>query len=91
MNNSIILSRVAVGLNKMSSPPDYLLFNDGSGLDWTWDEDTICGIDVLHINITPWSAYGGEICPFIPAWFGEHAKEHDMDTQKFSRGYYEEC
>ena len=90
MDRTKLINKVAAGLRRMDVKPDYLLFNDSWGKDFTWDESTICGIPVLHCDgYLTWRPYSDEDCLFIPCFIGENGNNL-KSTMDFCRGYYDE-
>ena len=48
MDKIEMINRVAAGLRKMGQKPDALLFLQQYANDYTWDDETICGLPVYH-------------------------------------------
>lgn len=74
--------RIASGLRAMKKEPDYFIFLDGE--DWTYDNEFILGIKVIHVEGVTCSFETG--CIFMPAWNHEYS-ESLVDTGRFFKGY----
>jgi len=92
MDRNIIIDKVAAGLRRMETPPDCFVFLSSGDEDedekWTWDEETILGIPVLHCSFQflKFRPYSDTDCPFLPVY---KMKGHKDETYHFARGYYE--
>ncbi len=85
MEKREIIERVAAGLRKMNVKPDYLLYFDEK-IDFAWDEETICGIPVLHSTNSVNSGYDGDDYFFHPIFKTE---TKSMEVYYFQRGFKE--
>ena len=85
MERKEIIERVAAGLRKMDTKPDFLLFIDNK-TDFTWDEDTICGVPVLHTILAVNNDYDGDDFFFHPAFNNESVKM-EMQIRYFQKGF----
>lgn len=83
-----IIENVARGLRRMDVKPDYFIFIEQE--EWTWDEDDICGIPVIHaVEITSYyDSSMTESCPFIPCWKKEQSNIM-RHNNSFHRGWDE--
>ena len=87
LSEHTIKEKVASGLRRMGSSPDFLLFCDADS-DWVWDKENILGIPVLHSDFmenrtTDWDV------PFIPLWRRPINNKNVLDRKRFNDGYKE--
>jgi hypothetical protein len=82
MNKRRIIERVAAGLRRCKTTPDYLIWIDNK--EWIWDEPKILDIPVIvvatNVQYTP---LGDSDLNFIPAWKDLSINYH----YEFERGY----
>jgi hypothetical protein len=81
-----LIKRVASGLKNMNHVPDYLLFFDDKSPDFSWDEETICGIPVLHSHNSINPGYDGDDYFVQPVFKTESSL---MEVYYFQKGFKE--
>jgi len=87
MKKELLIEKVAAGLRKMEAKPDYFLFIDQMEI-FTWDEDSICGIPVIHTHMTVNPGYDGDQFSFHPCWNKESINSI-MQVHYFQKGFTE--
>ena len=84
MHKHKLIERVASGLRRCKTPPDYLIWVDNK--EYIWDEKEILGIPVLIVdNNVSYSPYGDSGLNFIPCWLNISISY----AYEFERGYEE--
>lgn len=84
MDKKRLIEKVAAGIRRCKTAPDYLIWIDNK--EWIWDEKTILGIPVLVVaNNVKFSPYGDSDLNFIPCW-QDLSVSYKYD---FERGYEE--
>ncbi len=75
----------------MDVTPDYLLIIPQRFADWEWDEETLCGVQVIKGHISVNSGHSGLDYPVTPAF--KHLQEDRifMQTTRFQQGFEDEA
>lgn len=79
------IEKVAAGLRKMDTKPDYLLFIINK-TDWIYDLPELCGIPVIYSYIPFNSGYDGDEFIIFPCFKYEFKQ---MEVYNFQRGFTE--
>ena len=87
MTKKEFIKAVASGLRKMNYTPDYLLIITGKFNNWEWDEDTLCGIQVIKSYISVNSGHGGHDYPVIPCFVNVPEQDIFMLVNDFQQGF----
>ena len=87
MTKGEFIEAVASGLRKMNYTPDYLLIIAERFNDWEWDEDTLCGIQVIKSYVSVNSGHSGHDYPVIPCFKDVSETDIFMLVNYFQRGF----
>lgn len=87
MTKREFIEAVASGLRKMNYTPYYLLIIAERFNDWEWDEDTLCGIQVIKSYVSVNSGHSGHDYPVIPCFKDVSEKDIFMLVNYFQRGF----
>ena len=85
MNTREYIEKVAAGLRRMSSPPDFLLFCSDNEEELI-EIDTICNIPVLYSAMVL-NTRNIDV-DFIPLW--KNREDYVLEVSYFNHGYLEE-
>lgn len=88
MNRREMIEKIASGLRRMNTPPDFFMVYPQDEDNFEWDEETILDIPVLYCSweYLRFKPYGDVECPFIPCFKQMPKKD---ESYAFGRGYLE--
>ena len=87
MTKREFIEAVASGLRKMNYTPDYLLIISDRFNDWEWDEETLCGIQVIKSYVSVNTGHSGNDYPVIPCFTDVSEKDIFMLVNYFQQGF----
>lgn len=83
MDKKQMIEKVAAGLRRMNTKPDYFLWLLSLSGDYVWDEEQICGITVIYTSSSLTTSESD--CPFHPCWKNE--KDYILEVSRFKIGF----
>jgi hypothetical protein len=87
MTKREFVEAVASGLRKMNYTPDYLLIIPDRFNEWEWDEETLCGIQVIKSYVSVNIGHSGNDYSVIPCFTDVSEKDIFMLVNYFQRGF----
>ena len=87
MTKGEFIEATASGLRKMKHTPDYLLILSCRFNKWEeWDEETLCGIQVIKSYVSVNSGHSGLDYPVIPCFIDVPEKDIFTHVRDFQIG-----